>query len=219
MNPLAEQLVCLSQRGGAEDWGDVIILVVMAAFWLVGALAKLLAGKKTADRQHGKTGSGAKATAARETWQQRLARKARELQEAAQAEGSGGTLGAQTAKSRPGRSLASPRGQVSVRTDAKGNSVMVYERPEPIREQAMTPQGKAREAVLAAGQQILAEPLVTPQAAAVGHDEFGTPAASSQAAAAIEYGDPDALRRAILQYEILGKPLALRDPSEEATPF
>ena len=30
----------------------------------------------------------------------------------------------------------------------------------------------------------------------------------------IDYGDPDALRKAILQYEILGKPLALRDTPE-----
>jgi hypothetical protein len=30
----------------------------------------------------------------------------------------------------------------------------------------------------------------------------------------VDYGDPDALKKAILQYEILGKPLALRDPSE-----
>ena len=30
----------------------------------------------------------------------------------------------------------------------------------------------------------------------------------------IDYADPDELRRAILHYEILGKPLSLRDPSE-----
>ena len=30
----------------------------------------------------------------------------------------------------------------------------------------------------------------------------------------IDYTDPDALKNAILQYEILGKPMALRDPFE-----
>lgn len=33
----------------------------------------------------------------------------------------------------------------------------------------------------------------------------------------IDYADPDELRRAILHYEILGKPLSLRDPSERIT--
>ena len=32
------------------------------------------------------------------------------------------------------------------------------------------------------------------------------------AQAVLDYSDPDALRRAILHYEILGKPLSLRDP-------
>jgi hypothetical protein len=31
-----------------------------------------------------------------------------------------------------------------------------------------------------------------------------------------EYGDTDRLRRAILHYEILGRPLALRRPGEDA---
>jgi hypothetical protein len=30
----------------------------------------------------------------------------------------------------------------------------------------------------------------------------------------IDYTDPDALEKAILQYEILGKPMALRNPFE-----
>jgi hypothetical protein len=34
----------------------------------------------------------------------------------------------------------------------------------------------------------------------------------------IDYSDPDAVRRAIVQYEILGKPLALRDPLERTAP-
>jgi hypothetical protein len=35
--------------------------------------------------------------------------------------------------------------------------------------------------------------------------------------ALIDYGDPDALKKAILHYEILGRPLALRDPLERTT--
>jgi hypothetical protein len=35
----------------------------------------------------------------------------------------------------------------------------------------------------------------------------------------IDYSDSDALRRAIVQYEILGKPLALRNPLERTAAF
>ncbi len=46
------------------------------------------------------------------------------------------------------------------------------------------------------------------------HAEPQTSDAGPQAVGVVDYGDPDALKKAILQYEILGKPLALRDPSE-----
>jgi hypothetical protein len=38
-------------------------------------------------------------------------------------------------------------------------------------------------------------------------------------AAVIDYSDPDALKKAILHYEILGKPLALRDESAQGSAF
>ena len=37
--------------------------------------------------------------------------------------------------------------------------------------------------------------------------------------AIIDYSDPDALKKAILHYEILGKPLAVRDESEQTRAF
>jgi hypothetical protein len=43
--------------------------------------------------------------------------------------------------------------------------------------------------------------------------------AGFQPAAVIDYSDPDALKKAILHYEILGKPIALRDASDEPSSF
>jgi hypothetical protein len=40
------------------------------------------------------------------------------------------------------------------------------------------------------------------------------PQAKHLAELRLDYADPEELRRAILHYEILGKPLSLRDPSE-----
>ncbi len=43
--------------------------------------------------------------------------------------------------------------------------------------------------------------------------------AISTASSWIDYSDPEALRRAILQYEILGKPLSLREPLDPTSGF
>lgn len=223
MNVLAEQLVCLGQRHGAEDWGDVIILVMMGLFWLVGAVVKLLSSKKTSDKktsehQRRQAGSGAKATPAKETWQQRLARKAREIQEAAQAERATEqprpVARTKPAGPRPAHQRPPAGGRIAVRTDAKGDSVMVYQQPEPVQERQASAQRKAMDAVLTAGQQLLSEPVGPLDTSVASHAEPQTSDAGPQAVGVVDYGDPDALKKAILQYEILGKPLALRDPSE-----
>ncbi len=43
--------------------------------------------------------------------------------------------------------------------------------------------------------------------------------AISTASSWVDYSDPEALRRAILQYEILGKPLSLREPLDRTSAF
>ncbi len=95
---------------------------------------------------------------------------------------------------------------------------MVYQPPAIDQEQQAARQREARQAILAAGQQAMIEPtkpLELPEAPmepATSSDDF-------QPLAVVDYSDPDTLKKAILHYEIFGKPLALREPSQETTAF
>jgi hypothetical protein len=217
---LARQLDLLAQ--GSDINGDVLVLVVMAILWLVGGLAKVLSSKKGTGQQSPKGGSATQASVQRETWQQRLARKAREMQQAAETERKKMEQGAraqtQTAKPRPSQSPSPPPGRVAVRTDQKGDSVMVYQQPAIKQEQQAARQREAKEAILAAGQQAAKE-SPRPLESNAAPSEPTTPSLGFQPSAIIDYNDPDALKKAVLHYEILSKPLALREPHDEASSF
>jgi hypothetical protein len=200
---LARQLDLLAQ--GPDISSDVLILVVMAILWLVGGLAKVLTSKKGTGQQSPKEGSAVQAPIQRETWQQRLARKAREIQQAAETERKKMEQGArvQTSppKPSPARSPSPPAGRVAVRTDQQGDSVMVYQQPAIKQEQQAAKESS--------------RPLESNDAPS----EATTPSLGFQPSAIIDYDDPDALKKAVLHYEILGRPLALREPHDEASSF
>jgi len=234
---LAAQFNLLAQGPNFEDWGDFLVIAIMAALWLVGALAKAIGGRKGTQPAQPQQDS-AKQRRPRETWQERLAHKVEEMQRAAE-----GRPTRQSSQPRPHPASHPPVGKIKVRTRPKGDSVIVFERPSTggtaEREQAIR-QGEARRAVTAAGQRITRPPAVeprieTPRPASeplidsmVGTlqepprplEPSGVPSeamrqsAGLQPTAIIDYSDPDALMKAILHYEILSKPLALRDPSE-----
>lgn len=200
---LLRQFGLLAQ--GLDEWGDILVIVVMAVLWLVGALAKVLTGKKGAAQQRPTQGPATQPAAQRETWQQRLARKAREIQRAAEGERESVQRPARTQTPRP-----RPTGKITVRTDQKGDSVMVYQ-------QALR-QHEARDAVIAASPQAGRKPPTTREPIDASSVPT-TPALGFQPSIVLDYGDPDALKKAILHCEILGKPLALRESSDDAFPF
>ncbi|GEM_PF-429278 len=139
-----------------------------------------------------------------------------------------------------------PAGKITIRPGQGGESIMVYEQPESRalaeRQRQAVRAPEAREAAANATQP---PPRVVPRTE-MGEPVFGalaedptsitfeppkplklrkqrweTPGRSTGfgPAALIDYSDPDALKKAILHYEILGKPIALRDPSEQIASF
>jgi hypothetical protein len=115
-----------------------------------------------------------------------------------------------------------------------------------MREQHAARQREAREAVAAAGHQARIQPSPVEPRAGTGGLGFEPAVNGStgailepaiptepdagklealpgpvgyEPASIIDYADPDALKKAILHYEILGKPLSLRDSSERAMAF
>ncbi len=213
---------------------NFLILVIMAALWLFATLIKA-AGKR-------KPPQGGPAGQQRESWQQRLARKAEELQRAMEGHTDEGTERMRERLEERARQRAraqeSASGKITVRTGRGGESVMVYEKAEPqpgiSREQHAARQQEAKEAVAAAGRKAVLAPIasaapettsvalgpaqeIQPREVTIGARQ--EPAAGYDPASIIDVADPDALRKAILHYEILGKPIGLRDPSEQSTIF
>ncbi len=212
-----------------DQWGDILVLLVMAILWVGGALAKAITARKGTQGPRRKLPAKDKSDR-RETWQERLVRKAQEFQRAAEAKTreleqvATGTIQKPPHK-RPG-SPQPPAGKITIRHGARGDSVVVYERPTPAvvdRDVETNRRKEAQRAVALASQQIAKprppEPVTEPLPEKLSPLEPTTvPQVSSaqpvgfQSSDLIDYSDPDALQKAILHCEILGKPLGLREP-------
>lgn len=226
---LAIQFELLAQGPNFEEWGDVLVIVIMAILWLAGALAKVLTSRKGTQQQRQQEGPAGQATRKRETWQERLARKAQEMQQAAEAQGrqleQAARVRTQAAEPRPVRATSQsspPAGRVAVRTDQKGDSLLVYERPTDARQQpAKSPSSELRAGTGDSAYEPLGmrEPPTPLEPAGARARAARQPAEDFLPDLILDYSDPDALRKAILHYEILGKPLALREPADETISF
>jgi len=222
MIELLSQHRLLAQRG-ADDWMNIVFLVAVGAIWLIGGIVKAAA----AGRKKRKEPSTPQKRARQESFLDRLVRKAEELQRAAELQGRQGGEQSRKPESRgprprPAEQAPAAPGRVSVRTGRGGQPVLVYERqappataqkerPRPARP-GRRPQ---REAQPAPAPKPLETPVVSPviPEIALARPITPEPAVSASAERLLaDYSDSDALRRAILHTEILGKPLALRDP-------
>ena len=232
MGFLLSQLGLLAQRGrDTNEWVNVLFVVVVAVLYAVGALIKG-AGAKAQKRE----GQGQPAQRQRETWLQRLARKAEEMQRAAEARTKQAATGMRrlTAEAREQQAkspraatppTSPPQGPLTTRPGRGGQSILVYEQGTPEstseRQQRAAHLRRAREPAAeqkrprqlqpAAGPKRPEEPAAIEPIAKPVHDMELEPT-TVPALLIIDYTDPDAMKKAILHYEIIGKPLALRDP-------
>ncbi len=242
------QLGLLAQGSDFEDWQSLLVLLVMGALWLVGVLAKAFNARR-ATRQNEQNDPTRQPARPRETWQERLARKVEEIQRAAGANSTEMArrqeqkTGSPAGGREPPRARA-PSGKITIRQGPRGESVMVYERPEPppavpSKPQPAPPQ-RPRQAVAVGVRVPTSKPLPVPSkkesdspakpiaaglsSVALEPSQSSGPAepdadkrepapgsADFEPPAIIDYRDPDALQKAILHYEIFGKPLAFRD--------
>lgn len=223
----------------SDQWVNFLILVIMAVLWLFALLIKAANKRKPQQTQ-----PGGLAGPQRESWQQRLARKVEELQRAMEGQSDEGKERIrQRPEERAGRRervQERPPGKLTVRSGRGGESILVYER-----EQHAARQREAKEAVSAAGRKAAMAPaqprpeITRPDLAPATADlagvtlrppqpiESGTEGLDAQReamagyepASIIDPSDPDGLRKAILHYEIFGKPVGMRDPSEQSSTF
>jgi hypothetical protein len=233
VNDLPAQFQVLA-RGDVDQWIDLLIIVVLGVFYAIAGVIRA-ARKKSQEAQRDRSGKGQ--VGPTETWQQWLVRKAEEIQRAVEAKSREAAERMQRLEqqARTRESTAKPRpraGKVVARPGRGGESVLVYERNAPgdaARSHHAAREQRAREAISAAAREATMQPSYAslagqPAEAPLGPvapGELGgmavTTAAGSSGydpASIIDPGDPDALRKAILHYEILGKPIGLRDPFE-----
>jgi hypothetical protein len=236
----------LSAQGtGFEDWANILFVALLAVLWLLGALAKTISRKSSPPKPSDQEDAPKVRRLPGESWQERLVRKAQEMQRRIEEEAGLREPGKPPRPARPAarRSPQVPGGKITVRSNSRGESVMVYEPPQPQvsaqREPQVSRQPEAQKTVTAARQRtprleltrqegfepivsglppIMAEPTETLEPGRVQLKTQREPA-GFEPTTLIDYSDSDALKKAILHYEILGKPLALRDESERSSTF
>lgn len=238
------QFSLLAQGADTGDWTNLLFIAVMAILWLVAALIKAISKKQPQQEQSKPQGSLGQRPRPGESWQQRLARKAEEIQRRLEEEAGLREPGEErpSARETATRPTQGPGGDISVRP---GQPVRISERPGPQtstgREHQVARQREAQRAVAAAGRpatapmvepvrratpepmmedlsSIMAEPPEPLKPGEVQQDS-SRDSGGFEPVAVIDYSDPDALKKAILHYEILGKPLALRDESAQVSAF
>jgi len=231
VNDLPAQFQMLAQ-GDVDQWIDLLIIVVLGVFYAIAALIKA-ARRKSQEVQRERSAKGRLGPT--ETWQQRLARKAEEIQRAVEAKGKEAAERIERLERQAHVRESRPQaGNVVVRPGRGGESMLVYGRNEPggaARSQHAAWEQRAKEAVSTAAQEAATRPSyaslagpgdVSPgpiMSSELGKDAMTTAAAfpGYDPASIIDSSDPDALRKAILHYEILGKPIGLRDPSGQCS--
>jgi hypothetical protein len=206
MNDLLSQIILARRNDDVESLMNILFVVVLAAFWLIGGIIKAKANKSGArNEQSPRKPTRRPPVHSKEAREKMLSRLQRPVSST------------KDQRQQPRPATQKPRMKFADLQAAVRKFAVEAEKSF----QADTNQQTAPE-----HKPILAEPTIKADS-----EEFTEPMdktakrfqETSDAAQSFEteylsellmdYSDPDQLRRAILHYEILGKPLSLRDPS------
>lgn len=213
MNCYLAQIILAARNSDGEetDWIRILVIVIVAVFWIVSGIVKARANKlgREGEEQPEDGKGGDKALRKKPYWtaqqlggavrtqprqpirltRKEVARRWPDVQEfAAEAEQA---VQFQSFESPEASELSPPVPQLQ--PDLQELPEFTSKTIEKLRDKSVSISAKALQAPVPAQPQVQTEYL---------------PKVLS------DYADPEALRIAILHYEILGKPLALRGPSE-----
>ena len=210
MSELLAQLILARRSDDAENWMSILVFVILAIIWAIGGIVKAKANKP-GDQDEQSPGKPIRkpplhSREAREQMLRRLERPA-------------GSAQGQSKKPRPAGQQPRMKFadlQAAVRKFAveaeKAFQADTREHVPKSRPQLTEPQIKTEKPQLT-------EPMTTIKG--LHEKQVSEPAQMPESEYLSElltdYSDPEELRMAILHYEILGRPLSLRDPSENST--
>ena len=212
MNDLLLQIILARRNDDVESWMNILFIVVLAIFWLIGGIIKAKANKSQTGSKDNLPRKPVRKPPihSREAREQMLKRLERPVDSAAQVQ-----------RQQPRPATQKPRMkfadlQAAVRkfaVEAEKAFEADVKKPVPKHDQPLPVQQ------IKAEKPKLAEPIMTaieelPEKQDTESEQIRESEYLSEIL--IDYADPDDLRRAILHYEILGKPLSLRDPSDNS---
>jgi len=211
MNEFFAQIILAARDDDGQGWMNILFVVILAVLWAIGGLVK--ARTKKAEEQEEKE----------EQFARKPQRKLKEVAERFQREVS------ELSRDR----VYKPRERAEALH--KGPFQKAPRHAVPTARKEYRPAAKPKRRKIARPIETLAEPELPRRTPQVEPDFEELPEFTSEAVKELEinqvavtaeiaqsmhlseilsdYADPDELRRAILHYEILGRPLSLRDPS------
>jgi hypothetical protein len=201
MNYWLAQLVLAARRSSDRDsgWMQILVVAVLAIFYAVGSIVKARANK-TAPKGKEQAPRKPVRKSPEEFIDLRMLKQLFGIPEEAES------------SSQPSPEASKPK----IAKQQVQPTVRKVARPQPT---------EGRKVPIETSKIMLMEPQVQPKLEKVpgltGEAEVPTeiPQAKYLSDILSDYEDPERLRRAILHYEILGKPLSLREPSEHTIGF
>jgi hypothetical protein len=196
---LIQLILAARKNDGENGWVQVLVFVILSVFWALGSIIKAKANKKPAGKEP--TPSKPKRKPPELTIDLKMLKQLFGLPEEEEPKSGGEVTKSQTVKPRAAKpQVVKPQVQHPHRKIV---------RPQPMA--AQKPQGAMPQVAMPQVQPKLGKvPGLTGEAEVLAE----IPQAKYLSDILSDYEDSEKLRRAILHYEILGKPISLRGPSE-----
>lgn len=215
MNELIEYIILASRRRSPKGWGNIVFIVGLAIFWLISAIFKSMARKdeekKTGEKQLSRKPGGKPAVGTTKEGPFQQIRRAIEAEVQKQRQLQAQQTQRKVVRPQPAarKVVAKPAMQRVATKPGRGPEIHALESIE---------ETKLPSAIAEVEPKLEKLPEYTSKTVkAVGANGISAAAQVPQGRQLLEilmdYSDPDELKRAILHYEILGKPLSLRDPT------
>jgi hypothetical protein len=212
MNEIPSQVIVLAR----QDWGDILFLVLLAVFWAVGSILKAKknaqekrAGGQSLGQKPGMKPPEGKKEAPKGPFQQIRDAVVAELEKQRELQTKQEQRKVVRPKPAAQRIATRPAMQRVATKPVRAMGIPTLESME---------ETKLPSAIAEVEPKLEKLPEYTSKTVkAVGAKRAGAaaqvPEGRQLSEILMDYSDPDELKRAILHYEILGKPLSLRDPS------
>jgi len=200
MKELLAQLILAVQGDDVEKWANILLVVVLAAFWGIASLLKAKKAQQADEQEQSTAGRQQKPSPAAQSLRKEWFK---------QRSYSGPAVTAAQYRRQAWQRLSA---RVRVHTFAEESQFLQTSPVAPLAE----PKLPAMTSGLEEGLQSVPEPVSKPIEGLGQYSPLAAekPEPEFSSTYLLAYDDPEQLRRAILHYEILGKPLSLRRPGE-----